>query len=310
MSGEARRQATSCPLPDRSRCASGPTHLRAFKAVGVAGPGAVVRRSQRTGLHGCRASRIPRSIASRSVPRTQPVRALAAEQPDLRPRRDGRRPCHPRGHRRPTPSGLFDERGGAGWSTETDPTSLAAFDVRRGTTAPEITFRFGLATGDTKHQFAAMGVVTPDGIEPFDRLTFEARAESRCASRSSCARPSIPDYQERWERSVYLEPTDRQISVFFDDMTPIGATQTFRPPRSAVRSIVFAVDRTNTAAGTSGRIVLLGMCAWSGKSGSGPDGENHVGSEGAEHHVRRPRRQDRRQDPPLPIATNTLMTMK
>ena len=39
-------------------------------------------------------------------------------------------------------------------------------------------------------------------------------------------------------------------------MTPVGATQTVRPPRSGVRSIVFVVDRTNTQAGTSGRIVL------------------------------------------------------
>ncbi len=61
---------------------------------------------------------------------------------------------------------LFDERDAAGWSTETDPTSLAAFDVRRGTTVPEIGFRFGLATGDTTHQFAAIGVVTPDGVQP------------------------------------------------------------------------------------------------------------------------------------------------
>ena len=66
--------------------------------------------------------------------------------------------------------------------------------------------------------------------------------------------PVSPDYQERWERSVYLEPTDRPISVFFDDMTPIGMTQTYRPALTSVRSIVFAVERTNTQAGTSGRI--------------------------------------------------------
>ena len=48
------------------------------------------------------------------------------------------------------------QRGGA---PETDATSLAAVDVRRGTTVPELGFRFGLATGDTKHQFAALGVV-------------------------------------------------------------------------------------------------------------------------------------------------------
>ena len=66
--------------------------------------------------------------------------------------------------------------------------------------------------------------------------------------------PVNPGYQERWERSVYVEPTDRPISVFFDDMTPIGTTQTYRPALPNVRSIVFAVERTNTKAGTSGRI--------------------------------------------------------
>jgi hypothetical protein len=151
---------------------------------------------------------------------------------------------------------LFDERDATGWSTETDQTSLAAFDVRRGTTAPEIGFRFGLATGDTTHQFAAIGVVTPDGLQQYDRLTFEARAETAMRISVQVRAPVNPDYQERWERSVYLDSTDRQVSIFFDDMTPVGATQTFRPMVSAVRSIVFAVDRTNTAAGTSGRIWL------------------------------------------------------
>ena len=39
-------------------------------------------------------------------------------------------------------------------------------------------------------------------------------------------------------------------------MMPVGATQTYRPPLPNVRSIVFVVDRTNTQAGTSGRIWL------------------------------------------------------
>jgi hypothetical protein len=151
---------------------------------------------------------------------------------------------------------LFDEREAAGWSTETDPTSLAAFDVRRGTTAPEIGFRFGLATGDTTHQFAAIGVLTPGGIQPYDRLMFEARAETPMRISVQVRAPINPDYQERWERSVYLGPEDRSISVFFDDMTPVGAARTIRPSLAEVQSIVFVVERTNTAAGTSGRIWL------------------------------------------------------
>jgi hypothetical protein len=149
---------------------------------------------------------------------------------------------------------LFDGREAPGWSTETDPTSLAAFDVLRGTSTPELALRFGLATGDGTDQFAALGVLTPDGVAPYDRLTFEARSEAPMRVSVQLRAPVNPNYQERWERSVYLEPTDRPISVFFDDMTPIGTTQTYRPQLPNVRSIVFAVDRTNTNAGTSGRI--------------------------------------------------------
>jgi hypothetical protein len=151
---------------------------------------------------------------------------------------------------------LFDERKGEGWSTETDPTSLAAFDVRRGTALPELVFRFGIATGDTTNQFAAIGVVTPDGVAPYDRLTFEGRAEQPMRISVQLRAPVNPDFQERWERSVYLEQDDRRITVFFDDMTPVGETRTSPLPLAAVRSIVFVVDRTNTAAGTSGRIAL------------------------------------------------------
>ena len=151
---------------------------------------------------------------------------------------------------------LFEGREAPGWSIETDANSLAAFDVLRGTAVPELALRFGLATGDGANQFAALGVVTPDGVAPYDRLTFEARSEAPMRVSVQLRAPVNPDYQERWERSIYLEPTDRPVSVFFDDMTPIGKTQTYRPPLPNVRSIVFAVDRTNTRAGTSGRIWL------------------------------------------------------
>jgi hypothetical protein len=177
---------------------------------------------------------------------SNPIYVRGSEPPPIPPRRppatDSRR--------------LFDEREGEGWSTETDPTSLAAFDVRRGTKLPELTFRFGLATGDTKDQFAAIGVVTPDGVAPYDRLTFEARADRPMRISVQLRAPVNPDFQERWERSVYLDPEDRATTIFFDEMTPIGATPSERPRLAAVHSLVFVVDRTNTQAGTSGRIAL------------------------------------------------------
>ena len=78
---------------------------------------------------------------------------------------------------------------------------------------------------------------TPDGIAPFDRLDIRrAGRHVRCGSRCSCARRSIAGVAGALA-AIGLprrRPTAR-ITVFFDDMTPVGATQTVRPPRSAVR---------------------------------------------------------------------------
>jgi hypothetical protein len=151
---------------------------------------------------------------------------------------------------------LFDARDPAAWQVETDPTSLAATDVVRGTTGPELMVRFGLATGPPLHQYAAVAVATPDGIAAYDRLTFGIRSER--PMRVSVQLRAVLDgnRQERWQRSVYVDPTGREMSVFFDDVSPVGSTGTFSPPLAAVRGIVFAVDLTNTKPGTAGRVWL------------------------------------------------------
>ena len=59
---------------------------------------------------------------------------------------------------------------------------------------------------------------------------------------------------ERWQRSVYLDDTPREITVSFDDMRAVGPTRTERPPLDAVDSILFVVDTVNTPLGGSGRI--------------------------------------------------------
>ena len=41
--------------------------------------------------------------------------------------------------------------------------------------------------------------------------------------------------------------------MYFDDLTPVGATETWKPPLADVRHILFVVDTTNTKPGTSGR---------------------------------------------------------
>jgi hypothetical protein len=61
---------------------------------------------------------------------------------------------------------------------------------------------------------------------------------------------------ERWRRSVYVDDTLRDITVFFDEMVPVGATTTRRPALDQVESVLFVVDSVNTMPGTAGRLVL------------------------------------------------------
>ena len=62
---------------------------------------------------------------------------------------------------------------------------------------------------------------------------------------------SAPDVK-RWHRAVYLDSTPRDITVYFDDMTPRGATSSPRPIPANVRSILFVVDTVNTPLGGNG----------------------------------------------------------
>jgi hypothetical protein len=61
---------------------------------------------------------------------------------------------------------------------------------------------------------------------------------------------------QRWQRSLYVEPDDRERTIFFDDMTPVGETHSAVAPLADVRSLMFIVDTTNAKPGSSGRVWL------------------------------------------------------
>ena len=59
---------------------------------------------------------------------------------------------------------------------------------------------------------------------------------------------------ERWQRSVYVDSVEEQRTVSFDDVAPVGPARTLTPPLDSIRSLLFVVDTTNSAPGTSGRL--------------------------------------------------------
>lgn len=140
---------------------------------------------------------------------------------------------------------------------EHDPSSVAAFEASA-VTAGELQFRFGLSGGSGAGQAAALVCDAPDGVAPYDRLTFTARAD-RPMRVSVQFRGGVGDASgERWQRSVYVDTIDRERTVHFDDLMPVGATHTFKAPLETIRAFLFVVDRTNTKQGTSGTIWIKG----------------------------------------------------
>ena len=147
---------------------------------------------------------------------------------------------------------IFDGRSVAGWRVEYDPTSLAAVDPAPRVGGTELRFRFGLAGGPLVGQVAALVLDRPLGVAASDRVAFTMRAEQ--PMRVSVQLRTGDRESDRWARSVYVDSSDQEHTVYFDDMMPVGQTRTFKPALAAVRSLLFVVDTTNTKPGASGRI--------------------------------------------------------
>jgi hypothetical protein len=147
---------------------------------------------------------------------------------------------------------LFDGRSGSGWRVETDPTSRADFELVSLEDAPVLRFRYALSGGRSVGQFAALAVETPGGVAPHDRIIFTAGADQPMRV-SVKARVANDGVDEHWERSVYLDQRERELTVSFSDMTPAGATRTAAPPAEAVHSIVLVVELIHAKPGSSGR---------------------------------------------------------
>ncbi|MCU1383396.1 MAG: hypothetical protein JWL71_2093 [Acidobacteria bacterium] len=143
-----------------------------------------------------------------------------------------------------------------GWRVEHDRNSVAAVDVAPIVGGAELRFRYGLAGGASAGQVAALAYDTPRGLAGSDRLAFSIRAEHpmRISVQLRAGDDQGPAARERWKRTVYVDVSTQERTIFFDDLTPVGETHTFAPNFAGVRTILFVVDATNTKLGDSGRI--------------------------------------------------------
>jgi hypothetical protein len=58
---------------------------------------------------------------------------------------------------------------------------------------------------------------------------------------------------ERWERSIYLDATPREVVVPLADMRPAGTVSQAALPLAAVDTLLLVVDRVHARPGAAGR---------------------------------------------------------
>jgi hypothetical protein len=138
------------------------------------------------------------------------------------------------------------------WRVETDSSSAGSVEVAAGDGGTEVVLRYTLGGGPAGGQFAALAIPTPGGIAAGERFNFTA-ASDRPLRLSVQARVAVsPDGDERWQRSVYVDPAGAVRTVFFDDLTPVGPTRAPRPPLDQVHSLVLVIDMTHSRPGAAG----------------------------------------------------------
>ena len=142
------------------------------------------------------------------------------------------------------------------WTVEHSRPSQGALDVVKAVTGTQLLLRYALSGPVSSHPYAALVVPAGSALASHDRLTFKAHASRPMRVSVQVRTPSVDPAGERWHRSVFVDTTPREISVWFDDMKPRGTTSTPTPPLEKVGWILFVVDTVNTAPGTAGQFFL------------------------------------------------------
>jgi hypothetical protein len=147
----------------------------------------------------------------------------------------------------------IDARGiqGGPWHVEKSDDATAHVFQKEPPNGP-VAFEYRLGTGERSGSYAALGISVGDALTTRTRLEFRAHASAPMRISIQARRPRSG---ERWQRSIYLDTTPRDILVPLDELRPVGnATATFDP--RLVDTVLFVADLDNAKPGTTGNISI------------------------------------------------------
>lgn len=136
------------------------------------------------------------------------------------------------------------------WGVEHDAGSQATIEREGG----RIALRYALGRGPALAPFVALSATT--GVDRrATGIAFRGQAD-RPMRVSVQLRMPAPGDGYRWQRSVYLDRTVREVVIPFSDMRAVGATLAALPDLGGIRTVLFVVDTVNTRLGSAGRFAL------------------------------------------------------
>jgi hypothetical protein len=150
----------------------------------------------------------------------------------------------------PAPQAIADRMSLASnvWKVESSPHSSALMAG-----GEPVRLQFQLRPDVRASQFVALVSDLTNVPEDADVLAFSGSASRPMRVSAQLRFGSESDV--RWGRSIYLEPSEREVRIPMDSLRPEGAAAT-RPPLAQASSLLFVVDLTNAAPGATGEFAI------------------------------------------------------
>lgn len=187
-----------------------------------------------------------------------PARLTASRVPWLltNPIYVGVREAHARAAARtgPAPATVRSGLATSQWSAEAGAgctSVLAQSTLSDGT--PALEWRFQLAGGPRREQYAAMRFPLDRWLARHDRLQLRAQSDVPLRVWVQMRAPGA-GRGERWGQTFYVDRSLRSIELRFAEFRPLGPVASTAPPLDQMDSLLLVIDTLNTLPGTTGTL--------------------------------------------------------